>query len=521
MLNISWGTPYFVMEGSTKKWKREWSIPLLMVSGFFEFWRKNKYKLLSEGFTVTKSEQSGKWYLTETKDNIAQFKIFEDDPPKCPAVKFILPLYTIKDKDGLRVWQVDAAGKLVSAINHWGAAIDGSELGTGKSFNACGVVRELDVPFVIVCPKPVIHQWTKVIKNHFHIDNNLKGIINYERLIRGRKDSPIASYVLDRETHRNKFTWKLPKKSIIIWDEAHRLKNWKTQASKSCIVAHNQGYRQLFLSGTLASSPLDLRTVGVCTKMFKTAKEYYKWAYDHGVYQGTWGLEFNNSPVALKQIHKYLFEHRGVRLLRDSIPNFPETEIIVNAYDMADEDASKIREIYNEMKKELKIIAEKVKADGVTKNDGTEKEIRVRALQKTELLKIPLMEEIIREGLDAGMSVVVFLNYSATIDALAQRMNTECIYDGRNEKIRMKYIEAFQNNTEPLLITNIAAAREGLNLQDLDGHHPRMSVISPNDSIVKIQQALGRIHRENSKTKSIQKILYVADTQEESEGKTG
>jgi len=319
----------------------------------------------------------------------------------------------------------------------------------------------------------------------------------------------MASFVLSRESRRNKFVWKLPKSSVIIWDEAHRLKNWKTKSSKTCMEANRQGYKQMFLSATLASSPLELRTVGTCTKMFKTAKEYYTWAYAHGVYKGTWGLEFNNSSRVLKQIHQHLFEERGVRLLRDVIPNFPETEIIVNTYDMEEEATSKIRAIYDEMKKELKLIETK------EKHDVSEMAIRTRALQKTEMLKIPLIEELIQDGLDSGMSVVVFLNYSDSIDALAERLKTECVYDGRNEKIRQKYIELFQENKERVLITNIGAAREGLNLGDEHGGHPRLALISPNYSVQKLKQALGRVHRENSKSKSIQRILYIADTQED------
>jgi superfamily II DNA or RNA helicase len=368
----------------------------------------------------------------------------------------------------------------------------------------------MGVPFAVVCPKPVLHQWKKVIFNHFNLKDHFKGIINYELLIRGRKDSSIASYVLSRETKRQKFTWKLPKNTVIIWDEAHRLKNWKTKSSKSCIEAHKQGYKQLFLSATLASNPLELRTVGVCTKLFRTAAEYFKWAREHGVYDGNWGLEFNNDKKVLKKIHNYLFEHRGVRLLRDVIPNFPETEIIVNSYDMDEEDVAKIRAIYDEMKKELKVLDAKIKQDG-----DSEMAIRIRALQKTEMLKVPLMEEMIRESVAEGMSVVVFLNYSDSIDALAERLNTTCIYDGRNVKERQKNLELFQENKETILITNIAAAREGLNLGDELGGHPRLSLISPTDSVTKLKQALGRVHRENSKTKSVQKLIYVAGTQEE------
>ena len=509
-MDILWGSPYSVKEGFITKWRREWCIPKEMLAGFFEFWKRNRFKLLAEGFSVTKGEKTGKWYLHETKDNTALFKIFGNDPKVIkPENKFVLPPYEIKDKSGLREWQVDAAGKIISAINYWGAGIDGSDLGTGKTYSSIGVARELNVPFVIVCPKPVINPWKKVIYNHFHLESLFKGIINYELLIRGRKDSAIASYVLKRDTHRQKFTWKLPKNTIIIWDEAHRLKNWKTKASKSCIEAHNQGYKQIFLSGTLASSPLDLRTIGTCTKLFKTSKEYYTWAKDHGVYQGNWGLEFNNSPKILKQIHQLLFDERGIRLLRDDIPNFPKTEIIVNAYDMDEEETSKIKAIYDEMKVELKKIENK------EKSDESEMAIRIRALQRTEILKVPLFEEMVREGIEAGMSVVVFLNYSDSIDALAKRLNTDCIYDGRNEKIRQRYIDLFQENKENILVTNIAAAREGIGLADTDGKHPRLSLISPSYSIIKIKQALGRIHRENSKSVSLQKIVYISGTQEE------
>jgi superfamily II DNA or RNA helicase len=513
MLDIQWGDPYAVKQGFTSKWRREWCIPNETLSGFFSFWKANRFKMLADGFTVTKSKLNGKWFLYETKNNVSLFHGFTPKATKCNTLlpntsPHILSDYTLVKKDGLRPWQVGATEKLISSINKWGSAIDGSELGTGKTYSSCGVVRELDVPFIVVCPKPVIYQWNKVIDNHFGLNKSL-GIINYELLIRGRKDSNIASFVLNRESRRKKFMWKLPKNSIIIWDEAHRLKNWKTKASKVCMEAYKKGYRQVFLSATLASSPLDLRTVGICTKMFRTASEYYQWAYDHGVFKGEWGLEFNNSPAALKLIHQYLFEERGVRLLRDVIPNFPETEIIVNAYDMDEEETNKIREIYNEMKQELALIKSKAK------NDESEIAIRVRALQKTEMLKIPLIETMANEGIEAGMSVIVFLNFSDSIDALAKRFNTNCIYDGRNENIRQKYIELFQSNKEPLLIANLAAAREGLNLGDEYGGHPRLTLISPNDSVTKLKQVFGRVHRENSKTKSIQKLIYVAHTQEE------
>jgi hypothetical protein len=61
----------------------------------------------------------------------------------------------------------------------------------------------------------------------------------------------------------------------------------------------------------------------------------------------------------------------------------------------------------------------------------------------------------------------------------------------------------------------VAAAREGLNLGDEHGGHPRLALLSPTYKVVYLKQCLGRVHRENSKSKSIQRLLYIANTQED------
>jgi len=75
---------------------------------------------------------------------------------------------------------------------------------------------------VVVCPKAVMESWKRVIKNHFKMNHRLVGIINYEMLRMGKKDSLIASYVKRRDTRRNEFVWKIPKSTLIIWDESQK-----------------------------------------------------------------------------------------------------------------------------------------------------------------------------------------------------------------------------------------------------------------------------------------------------------
>ena len=111
------------------------------------------------------------------------------------------------------------------------------------------------------------------------------------------------------------------------------------------------------------------------------------------------------------------------------------------------------------------------------------------------------------------MSVVVFLNFSATIDALSERLNTKCIFDGRlSDKVREQNKKDFQDNKERVIIINSMCGSVGLSLGDLTGDHPRLSLISPNDSAFLMKQCQGRTVRENSKSKSIIRFIYCSGT---------
>ena len=55
--------------------------------------------------------------------------------------------------------------------------------------------------------------------------------------------------------------------------------------------------------------------------------------------------------------------------------------------------------------------------------------------------------ELAEEAMENGMSIVLFMNFKDSIDALAERLKTKCIIDGRNKpKERQANIDAFQND---------------------------------------------------------------------------
>ena len=48
--------------------------------------------------------------------------------------------------------------------------------------------------------------------------------------------------------------------------------------------------------------------------------------------------------------------------------------------------------------------------------------VQLRARQKCELIKVPLFVELAEEAMENGMSIVLFMNFKDSIDALAERL---------------------------------------------------------------------------------------------------
>jgi superfamily II DNA or RNA helicase len=508
---LIWQEPYlFTEENGKSSWKRECLIPVNVRGAFFAYWKSKSFLIKQKGYSVTKKDQD--WYLVQTSKT--KESLTSTQKHQSSVDNFQLTPVVVKDSSGLRPWQVDAVSKICSAINHWGASIDGSDLGVGKTYTACGVARELNMDILVVCPKAVMESWKRVIKNHFKMNHKLVGVINYESLRLGKTESDIASYVKRRDTRRKEFIWKIPKNTLIVWDESQKLKNAKTKNSETCVSALKQGYKMLFCSATNATNPLELKTVGMALNLFKNSKDYYGWLYEHGCSKGRYGLEFNGNKDVLKKLHKDIFVNRGVRLTRDTIPNFPETDLNAECFTIEEESTAKINQIYAEMAKELAILNRKIKKE--SKDSINRLTAIIRARQKVELLKIPIFVELIEEALESNMSIVVFLNFEDSIKALCERFDTNCVIKGSNtDEERQKNIDDFQADKQRLIIVNIQSGGAGLSLHDINGTYPRLALISPCYSAVLMRQATGRVWRDSGKSKSVQKIVFVGNTIEE------
>jgi superfamily II DNA or RNA helicase len=127
------------------------------------------------------------------------------------------------------------------------------------------------------------------------------------------------------------------------------------------------------------------------------------------------------------------------------------------------------------------------------------------------MFKAPAVASLTRDLLEEGNSVFIAVNYTETREWLMNELKTTCaIYGGQNELERRGCIDSFQNDKSRVIIGITQACREGLNLHDVNGKYPRVSLIMPTPSPYDLKQVLGRVHRAGGKSKSIQYIVYAA-----------
>lgn len=395
-------------------------------------------------------------------------------------------------------YQVEPCRILTKILAEKGSALDASETGTGKTFTAIHVAKNLGLPCAIVCPKSVIPAWERACK--------LEGlepifILNYEKLVRGTTD------VVFKEG--NKFIWNFA--GLIIWDEVQRCKSHYSLNSRLLSAAWDTKFiRCLCLSATAAQNPLEMRSLGQVLGLHK-GHDFWHWIYKYGARKNRFnGFEWKGNPAQLEEIHKGIFPARGVRIRIKDLPegSFPENKIMAEAY--AIPEVGKLNEEYAAAEMALAELREKAENDGLSAMT-----IILRARQKAELLKVPILVELAEDLLAEGKSIVVFISFNKTIELLQKYLKTDCIIKHQDAEERQKNIDDFQSNKSKIILCNMMAGGTGLSLHDLEGGHPRVVLLSPTYNAVDMRQALGRAHRAGGRSPVLQKLIYAAGTVEE------
>jgi len=447
--------------------------------GFWEMWRGNKEPLRRMG--VHPRKVAGAWEVTHFMDG--GLHELETEPTRMNTA-------------GLLDWQVEPMKDLVGIMREHLSALDSSDTGTGKTFVACAVARQLGLKLGVICPKAVIPSWAEAAK---HIGAEVKFILNYEAL-KSKKGERYVAWSPDGYA-----VWKIRPQDpvLLVFDEAHRCKDPSlSKNSRLLVSAVAQKIRHLLVSATLAESPLHLRAAGMSLGLHN-GRDFWDWCVRMGCWKDGWnGWHFNGGHKVMKKIRDMIFPDRGVRVRVDDLGSkFPETVISADLIE-----ADGVDKVYTRLKATI------AKVDAETKNYAQTVFTEILAARRrVELLKVPAMVSMAKDAIAEGSSVALFVCFNDTLEAIRSELKCPVITGETPAAERERIKKEFQADLFPAVVLNIACGGVGISLH---GRRHRVALISPSWSAFELKQCLGRVWRAGG-SRSIQRILFAAGTIEE------
>ena len=499
---------------------------------FWKRWRFDKSMMSQAGISVMKINGHFVVQRMTARDRFSRLQPVVHEP------------YMLKTRRGLLPYQPGIVSGLCASLMMNGIAIDGSEAGCGKTYTSIAVCREFGLYPGIVCTKAGIPSWKKVcaymgVKPFFIM--NWEGTITRKRKRRDGKyyttsKFPYCKGTFDEWTGQISYEWTLPKRAgyVLIFDEVHKGNGNGSEQQKVLLAAKD--YPLIALSATIADKVESLKPILTLCNLFPQ-ENFEDFLRDNGCYLDQYNKWTSLSPEQdMLKMGRVLFPAFGARIRKKDIPGFPDIQNIADVYSISkvQQHNKAYEDLLFELKKQDSIFEQAKAARGREEDKEKLKRLqvmmataqankltaRLRYRQFTELLKVDLFAELVREHLDNNMSVVLFLNFTETIEALSRKLKTKCIIWGAQQgregsAQRQRNIEDFQADRQRVMLANIQAGGISISLHDLNGQHPRTALISPTDSAIVLTQAMGRIHRAGAKSKAINKLVYAAGTVEE------
>lgn len=388
-------------------------------------------------------------------------------------------------------------------------SLDTSHVGTGKTVVAAHLAKVLKRPVAVLCPKSVIPSWERELKET-GIDPLF--VLNYEKIRTGKTE-----WMSKRG--KKIMTWHLPEDTLVLVDEVHKCKGPYTQNSQLLVSLVTQGYSIHAMSATAAEDPTEMRPIGYVlglhnlNKASDGLKSWFSWMVQYGCNQNQWNAWELRRKTKLNDLNKVMYAKNVKRLTVDDFPDsFKENRVFIEP--IAFGSAAKIAKAYKDLGITPEIITSLLENGTVEDSDWVLVNL-LRARQLAESLKAKDMADMAKDYVEQGHSVVLFVNFTDTVDTLCELLECTCIKGGQKVEDRQDIIDAFQRDEEHVLVINTAAGGTGISLHDINGNRQRISLISPTFNVKDHLQALGRIHRNGAKSDAIQKILVASDSIEE------
>ena len=450
----------------------------------------------------------------------------------------------------LRPYQRKPTAELLEIVKRHRVGFDLSVTGSGKTYVAAAIAAEMQLPTLVIAPVVAESAWHRAAEHFgdkfsvvgwemlrtggtqfgqwengpppprgeriFFKCSNCQCKIDPEKIpFCGAHWAGIHCFETKVTPHKyGKFIFN-PAVKLIIFDEIHRAAGDSLNGDM-VIGAKRAGALTLGLTATLAHSPLHLRATGYLAGLHNLAN-FDTFCGARGCRRVPmrgiqWLAPKEKQDQIMRDIGAQIIPSKGILLTEADIPDFPARHILPELYDLPAEDTAELNSLYELLSTPLADLEARAAGDvdpelGLTK--------RLRARQRIELLKTGVATELGNDYLAKGHSVVWFVNYQQTIDALLKAFPDAGVINGAiTGAKRERVVAAFQSNANRRLIVNNRAGGIALSLHDLQGDVPRVGLVFPDDSVVTMEQLFGRLARAGGKSAAVYRVIFASKSVE-------
>jgi hypothetical protein len=453
----------------------------------------------------------------------------------------------------LRETQIAHYHRTTEILNSFNFYVDGSEMGTGKTYIAAAHAITRQLPVIVLCPKIARQAWLEVCAIYgISLWDLLEtgGVITYDTM-RSVKGHQPRHGLLERDDSTKPPTFRatpllteiIRSGVLVIFDECQKLKNDGDQYHAAKVVMR-QLYtvggrsRAAFLSGTSMNKPEHaknfLKFVGFIQQRNLYSKiqgqvrlegvdELHSWARlinPKGLESFMLSHPFRSTSVGSKDYVFQLYAEVIRPGVMSIMPSLKLDKDVKNGYyRLEPEDEMK----YTKGISSLASVAYYNESTGTIVRTKENMGAITTALMTIQDAKKKAMARKAREDLMANPNckVVLFADYYkpiedesiSTIDYLLQALADfhPLELTGRvNENRRSENVSRFQeqNANYRVIVGNPKVGGLSINLHDITGNFPRIMYIMPGYSINELHQATGRISRDGLIGKAIIRFFY-------------
>ena len=388
--------------------------------------------------------------------------------------------------------------------------INGDDMGLGKTLQSIVTIEYTDsFPCIVVCPASVKYNWKREWNKWFP-DREVK-VYDESGLDFGEQVYVVGySKVKDILKELRSKKWE-----CIVCDEAHFLKNSKSQRTVAVRKLSKDIRRVILLSGTLTLNQTS-ELISPLTILRKFGTLFGNWKqfvirYCGGV-EGRYGWEIDNNTNSkeLNQIlRKYVYIRREKREVEKELPSIQHTVLEVNI-----DNKSLYRSVEEDLYSYLKKYVSEESADRAMNAEGL---VLLSTLMKlTGESKWSSICEFIDSFLsESNEKLLVFGVHRALLSRLSTKYKCDYISGSTTSDKRLSIVDDFKTSSKRVLFGNIQSLGTGVDgLQDICSNLLFIELPStrrPSD----IDQPIGRIERIGQKSSINVYYLLGKDTIDE------